>query len=334
MNRKPLKYEELVKLIEEGLSDIECLSGEEDECEIDLCEQRDAGGDISDNEELEVNAHEPTDLAEHSETLEDNETVPVAKKGKIGKKMQKNIYYENNELTPPTKICWRKNVTYITPEINWYTPPIPADIDLESPLYFFRQYFTKDLFELMTVNTNLFAVQQHARFAATTQNELEVFVGMHILMGNLPYPRLKCYWENKLRIPTIADAMPRDRFHKLRSFLHFVNVEEKPPECKDRFWKIRPLYNTIRKRILQLPLETKLSIDEQMVPFKGRLNVKQCMKNKPSSWGVKIYTLCGASGVVYDFIIYQGTTTEFNSDQVEIFGVGASAVLKLSERIQ
>lgn len=40
MNRKPLKYEELVKLIEEGLSDIESLSDEDDECEIDSCEQR------------------------------------------------------------------------------------------------------------------------------------------------------------------------------------------------------------------------------------------------------------------------------------------------------
>jgi hypothetical protein len=54
----------------------------------------------------------------------------------------------------------------------------------------------------------------------------------------------------------------------------------------DRFWKVRPLYNAIKKRCNELSLETNLSIDEQMIPFKGQINIKQYVKGKPCPWGI------------------------------------------------
>jgi len=33
-----------------------------------------------------------------------------------------------------------------------------------------------------------------------------------------------------------------------------------------------------------------------------RLNVKHYIKNKPNLWGIKIFALCGKSGLLYDFI--------------------------------
>lgn len=70
-----------------------------------------------------------------------------------------------------------------------------------------------------------------------------------------------------------------------------------------------------------------------MVPFKGRLNVKQYVANKPKPWGIKIFALCGSSGLIYDFLIYQGGTTELDKTNLQVFGSAASVVLKLSERI-
>lgn len=46
----------------------------------------------------------------------------------------------------------------------------------------------------------------------------------------------------------------------------YVNVEE-DQDPSDRFWKIRPLYNTICDILLSLPLETHLLVNEQMVSF-------------------------------------------------------------------
>ncbi|KAL4088559.1 hypothetical protein QTP88_023651 [Uroleucon formosanum] len=44
-----------------------------------------------------------------------------------------------------------------------------------------------------------------------------------------------------------------------------------------------------------------MCIDEQMVPFKGKLSVKQYMRGKPSPWGIKIFVLASdiyAAGTV------------------------------------
>lgn len=50
--------------------------------------------------------------------------------------------------------------------------------------------------------------------------------------------------------------------------------------------------------------------------------------------GVKIFVLCGKSGLMYDFIIYQGATTELDQVRLKDLGLGASVVLHLSKRIK
>lgn len=86
--------------------------------------------------------------------------------------------------------------------------------------------------------------------------------------------------------------------------------------------------------MLELGLENKLSIDEQMVPFKGKINVKQYIKGNPCPWGIKIFAICGTSGIMYDFLLYQGSSTEINQQHSEVFGQGAAVVIKLSDRIK
>ena len=71
-----------------------------------------------------------------------------------------------------------------------------------------------------------------------------------------------------------------------------------------------------------------------MVPFKGHLAVKQYCKGKPKPWGIKLFLLCGKSGLCYDFLMYQGGIPEIHENFVKKFGLGASVVLKLAERIQ
>ena len=69
-----------------------------------------------------------------------------------------------------------------------------------------------------------------------------------------------------------------------------------------------------------------------MVPFKGHINVLQYMKDKPSKWGIKIFLLCGESGLLYNFIIYQGSTTEIKREY-NAFGIPAATVMTLLRRV-
>ncbi|KAJ8879173.1 hypothetical protein PR048_019779 [Dryococelus australis] len=70
-----------------------------------------------------------------------------------------------------------------------------------------------------------------------------------------------------------------------------------------------------------------------MVPFKGTLSVKQYMQSKPCKWDVKIFILCGKNGMCYDFLIYQGSTTEIDPACIRQFGLGAVIVISLSNRL-
>lgn len=91
------------------------------------------------------------------------------------------------------------------------------------------------------------------------------------------------------------------------------------------------LFECIRKRCLELPKEEILSVDGQMVPLTGRLDIKQYFKNKPYPWGVKMFALYGSSGTAYDFLIYRGATTEIELYIHFVFS--ASVVLHLTWNI-
>lgn len=125
--------------------------------------------------------------------------------------------------------------------------------------------------------------------------------------------------------------MSRNHFEKLRNNLHLAI--DKPDGNEDRLWKVRPIVNCMKSRSRDLQLEENLCIDEQIIPFRGNLNIKQYIKNKPNPWGVKAYLLCGESGLVYDFIVYQGKTTPLKPELTKNFGVTGAVVLQLSERI-
>lgn len=181
--------------------------------------------------------------------------------------------------------------------------------------------------------TNLYAVQTHVNnFPPTCAEEIRNFIGIHILMGCLSYPRVSLYWEPKFCIPLIAENMTLKRFFKLRTNFHVVDNNKHDSNDKDRFWKVRPIYNCFRNRCKELVLEPKLCIDEQIIPFKGQISAKVFMQNKPSRWGIKSFMLFGESGLEYDFLLYQGSTTEVN-DQYTEFGKTESIVMHLCDRI-
>lgn len=128
-------------------------------------------------------------------------------------------------------------------------------------------------------------------------------------MGNLHYPRTRLYWYLELGFSFIHVNMNINIFYKLRKNVHFANNLEKDNKITDRFWKVRPLFDTLRSTCNYLNIESDLCIDVEKVTFEGKLNVKQYCKGTPCTWGIKIFALCDKSGFLYDFIIYQGATS-------------------------
>lgn len=237
-------------------------------------------------------------------------------------------------ITAKSLVKWHRHAFNI-PEIVWVSNENEEDVNLElfSPLKYFYRYIGETEFQDIAQFTNMYALQKGANFKPTNAVEIKSLFGLHIAVGTLKFPRVRLFWNTGLRINLFHETMTRDRFFQLRSNLHCVNNLEIPENCQDRLYKVRPLYDALRRRCLELQLEENLCIDEQIVPFRGNLSIKQYVKGKPTPWGIKIFVLCGKSGMAYDFLIYQGATTELDPDNLKKFGLGASVVLHLVKRI-
>ena len=75
---------------------------------------------------------------------------------------------------------------------------------------------------------------------------------------------------------------------------------------------------SIRQQFLTVDNEECQSIDEIMVPFKGRSTVRQYMPAKPHKMGFKSWGRAGASGIVHDFNVYPYMPTFENQKSVQI----------------
>ncbi|XP_026819612.1 piggyBac transposable element-derived protein 3-like [Rhopalosiphum maidis] len=187
----------------------------------------------------------------------------------------------------------------------------------------------------MAQYTNLYSEQKNLNnFNKTDSAEMKIMIAIHMLFGVLNYPRSRMYWENKYRINIIANNMSRNRFFQLRNCFHVIDNESVSNDNRDKFVKIRPLHNSFIKRCSELPKEKNLCIDEQLIPFKGNLSIKQYIKGKPTPWGIKNCLLCGQSGIVYNSLLYQGSNTNINDFMQKNYGLGGAVVLKLVENLK
>lgn len=215
-------------------------------------------------------------------------------------------------------------------------PPLSDVQDRKNyyPIDYFHQYFDERFFKKVTESTNIHFQQSCNTLLNASETEIRAYVGITLLMGVLGYPRIRMYWSKSFKIPLIANTMGRNRFFKIRNYLHVVNnLDVSDEERKlDKLWKVRPIITSFHNAVLRLPREENVSIDEQMIPFSGKVSIRQYVPRKPNPTGLKNYVLASKNGTILDFEIYQGKTTNFPEDtEKENLGAGGRAVLRLSE---
>lgn len=254
-------------------------------------------------------------------------TKIVKSKNKTEKK-QKNNSCPNKSNPCPWKII--DHTPFDTTFNENFSPP-PDEI--LTPYEYFKTFCDDGVIDNLVYQTNLYSCQKTGTSINTNNHEMEVFLGIHLMTGLVKMPSYKHYWAESTRYPLIADCMPRNRFSTLRTNLHVNDnnqVIHQGQPGYDRLFKIRPLIDSIRSNLLKLDKEEHMSVDEFLIPFKGRSVLKQYIKNKPHKWGIKVFALAGESGMLYDFEIYVGKDTTTNKTEL---GISGDVVLRLSESI-
>ena len=147
------------------------------------------------------------------------------------------------------------------------------------------------------------------------------------------------YWSTQRRFvcPGIWEIMTLTRFQQIFRFLHLANSNDQitdPGDPRyDRLFKVRNLVDLLSPSFLsQYNTHEQLSVDEAMIPFKGRLGFKQYMKDKPTKWGIKVFVLSDAvNGYVCRIQIYTGKVVDLVKQDI---GLCSKVVLELLDGLE
>ena len=224
-----------------------------------------------------------------------------------------------------------------------YNQQIPSEIDT------FSELFTDPMLGIMVRETNRYAAQWKLRpnlerdsrmhkWVDTTVDEMKAFIALRIAMGLSPrnqagdyFSSVNSFWLTDT--PNYVHVMKQHRFEDLTACLHFADNEAQQPRDRqdpqyNPLYKIQPLIDIVIANWRSAVQPAKhASIDESMIPFRGRVGIRQYIKSKHHRYGVKAFALCDATTcycIKYD--LYTGGYFHYNRD----LGQGCSVVLKLA----
>lgn len=194
------------------------------------------------------------------------------------------------------------------------------EIDYENPFSIYKLFLSDDIIDLMVLETNKYyeysvaqpqssvSSRKHKQeWKPTTRDEMLVFIGILLIMGIVRLPEMRLYWSKDPMYANerIKRAMKRERFFDFLQYWHFSDSEQVSSD--NRLFKISTLLEMINRNFQEVVEPGKeLTIDETMIPWRGRLQFRQYIPGKRHKYGVKIYKLCLVEGYTYKINIYSG----------------------------
>ena len=187
-----------------------------------------------------------------------------------------------------------------TPGIKVPLPNNPSTGD------YLNLFLTDDFFDILVEQTNLYAAQYkrnnpnlppHSRaneWVDTTRAEMKQFIALSLLMGIVRKPEIANYWStNPLLEGSIFNSvMPRNRFQSILQFLYFADNSQFYPNDleRDRLYKVRPVVEYLVNKFKNVYVpEDHISIDEELLLWKGQLSFKQYIPMKRARFGIKLF---------------------------------------------
>ena len=208
--------------------------------------------------------------------------------------------------------------------LPYYQPPLQLHsfssrprIRPQSPIEAFQLFLTRDVVDIIVANTNSYA--ENHREAATAANtsysrpwhptrasEIWRYIGCLFYMGLHIEKERAEYWQDSHRL---GSYIGRERFEQIHRYFTIRDGSLYPAISSEDFtWHLEPVATMIRLSYQQnWSPGSHLTIDESMIPFRGRSEHTVKMKNKPISEGYKVWVLAN-QGFIWSFLWYSCTT--------------------------
>lgn len=190
----------------------------------------------------------------------------------------------------------------------------PHDAEVQSPLDYFFLFMNARFLNLILKCTNKYgnklkveATTARSRFSKWTDlsvAELKTFIGIILLMGTIKLNRMVDYWSTHYFFRLSPRLfMSRDRFFLILRALNVQDIER-----TESIFKIKSLIDLFNETVdaVYYPLR-ELTIDESLILWKGRLYFRQYIKGKAHRYGIKLYILADANGIILKIHMYAGS---------------------------
>ncbi|CAH2088754.1 unnamed protein product [Euphydryas editha] len=243
---------------------------------------------LQDDIDNEDDPGDPPLVEEHMEVQKNSDSFPS---GSISDRLldKRNLVWKKRFLEyDEDKIVFLGNSEY------------PLEIsELETPYQCFMYFFDEVFIQKIVDQTNLYSTQKDPNNSVIYNvSDMKKFFGILLYMSVQKFPSTRSYWSPTFGYGPISCCMPVNKFEKLKLSLHFQNNDTHKPVGHpehDRLFKIRPVIEHLNEKFSSIPMEQRLSVDEQMCATKVAHFLKQYLPNKPHKWNPHLWGKCNVN---------------------------------------
>lgn len=222
-----------------------------------------------------------------------------------------------------------------------------TESDEKDPYSIWKQYIDDDMLSEIMTRTNSKLSEYRSKYAKQDRPELQNIdiIELKAFIGLLMYTAVfKSNHEDADFIfatdgtgrEVFRCVMSKNRFLSLLHCLRFDNATDRAQRKEtDKLAAISYIFNRFVSNCQRVyNISQYATVDEMLVPFRGRSFLMIYMPNKPAKYGLKIMCLCDAeNGYFYNGYVYcgKGSDGENLSDVEKKLLVPTQAVLRLSQ---
>lgn len=196
---------------------------------------------------------------------------------------------------------------------------IRAAMNVHSPLESWLLFFSKPLIDLVLESTNIYIDSvrnnyrsDHNMARPLSFEELKAYFGLLYLAGLLHGGKMNIedFWNTDgTGIEIFRATMSLKRFRFLTRCIRFDNIHTREVrKLQDNLAAIRNLLDMFVSNCNKYyaPSEN-VTLDEMLVPYRGRCRFRMYIPNKPAKYGIKVYILaCSKTNYVKNLEVYAG----------------------------
>lgn len=219
-----------------------------------------------------------------------------------------NCRNRNELLSKDRLVKWEKNSiprnvrTRSVNLVRTLPGPVQNAKAAKTPVECFKLFIDDAIIDLITENTNIFIRSIAGNFTrerscrVTDNVEISAFLGLLILAGSFRSGHQKVedlFRQDGFGIEIFYGTMSLQRFRFLLRAIRFDNQNTRGQRRSiDKFAAFREIFDMfVHNCERNFSLGCYTTIDEQLVPFRGKCPFRQYMKSKPAKYGIKMFTL-------------------------------------------